>query len=134
MHNFTCVAFEHYIAWMTITQSKNVTNHRHHRKTSGVVGSSIQPNLRILRFNPKYLLKIFAESFFQCISKNLDLIRQRANFEVLTHLLHEFILNVRNDVVLRSVFFNQNVECVAIRYPTDQPSVLAKRYDRVTSD
>ena len=134
MHNFTCVAFEHYIAWMTIAQSKNVTNHRHHRKTSGVVGSSIQPNLRILRFNPKYLLKIFAESFFQCVSKNLDLIRQRANFEVLTHLLHEFILNVGNDVVLCSVFFNQNVECVTIRYPTDQPSVLAKRDDRVTSD
>lgn len=125
MHNFTCVAFKHYIAWMTIAQSKDVTDHRHHRKTSGVVGSSIQPHLRILRFNPKYLLKIFAESFFQRVSKNLDLIRQRANFEVFTHLLHEFILNVRNDVVLCSVLFNQNVECVAIRYPTDQPSVLA---------
>jgi hypothetical protein len=79
-------------------------------------------------------LDVLTRCLFKGIPKNFYLVRKRTDFEVLTHLLHQLVVDIRNDVVLGPMFLNQNMESITAWNPSNQTSVLTERNNRVPSD
>jgi hypothetical protein len=134
VHHTTGCTIEQQVGRVSIAQTKNVTNHGHDTKRSGVVGASLKPGLRALTLEPQDPVEIFAGGIVHSISENLDLLHESKAVVVWCHLQHDSVLNVEQDTSAFAVLLDQGVKGVGVTDPSEQTGALRQRDCREALD
>jgi len=134
MDNLACISFKHDVGWVSVTKTKDVSYHRHDRKTSSVICATIEPNFRVLALYPKYFLDILTKRLLKCVPEDFNFVRKRANFKEFAHLLHKFVLDIGYDIVFLAMLTDQYMQSVTVTYPTYKSCILTQRNNRIFLD
>jgi hypothetical protein len=74
------------VARMAVSQSENVSDHRHDGKRTAVVASTVEPRFRIARLEPHYAVKVLTGRIVEGVLEDFELLDLHEVVEVGSHL------------------------------------------------
>ena len=134
MNDFPAHSVHQQIRRMTISQSENVSYHRHDRESTTVIAPSIEPSFRIPRFEPEYSVEVLSCRVVECVFEHFEFLHEAEMVEVRRHLQNESMFDVEEDLATVSVVLDENMQRIGTVDPSEQTGIRRERNDGVFDD
>ena len=131
MNNLPTNAIHQQIRRVPITQSQNMSHHRHDRQCPTIITPPIEPSFRISRFEPKDTIEVLSGRVVECVFEYFELLHEAEMIEIGRHLEDESMFDVEEDLSTVSVVLDEDVQRVGTVDPTEETRVRRERNDGI---
>jgi hypothetical protein len=118
---------QHQVTRVAIAETQNIPDHGHDGKRARVVGTAIEPRLRTLGFEPKDTVEILACGVVEGVAEDFDFLHEGEAVVVGSHLKHDAVLDVEQDLSAIPILADEHVQSVAVRDEAEQARLRTKR-------
>jgi hypothetical protein len=119
---------------VTISETENVSDHRHDRKSSTVVAPAIEPSFRVSTLEPQYSIEVLPSRIVERVFEDFELLHETEMLKVWRHLKDESMFDVEQNLATVAVVLDQNVQRIGALDPSEQTRVWRKGNDGILDD
>mmetsp|Transcript_45217 Transcript_45217/g.141722 ORF Transcript_45217/g.141722 Transcript_45217/m.141722 type:complete len:364 (-) Transcript_45217:156-1247(-) len=123
VHNAARLLLEHDVVRVAVAEPEDVARYGAHGEAARVGRAPVEPNLRVLRFEPEHLAQVLAVRVLQHVLEDLDLLHER-QLVVVRRAQQHLLLHVDGDAARLAVVLHELVQRVAVRHPADETRVV----------